>query len=134
MLLSNGVRIEVIPSGQCRRKSMRRKNQARLGNGRIHKVLVRPAQSFYHRQRIVEELVLELMKKSGFWEHLLQSLASLKTVLPPLAWRERPTLVRELDCCDGGGKYEAMGMARCETVAGVPAMNHSSEFRKQRSK
>ena len=65
-------------------------------------MLARVTQSFYHRQRIVEELVLESMKKGGFWERPLHVVSALKTGSTYLPWLERPTLVRELDSWNDG--------------------------------
>jgi hypothetical protein len=81
-------------------------------------VLARLAQSFYHRQRIVEELVLESMKKGGFWERPLHVVSGLETGSTYLPWHERPTLVRELDSWNDGRQPEAIRIANRERVAG----------------
>jgi hypothetical protein len=81
-------------------------------------VLVRLAESFYDKQRIVEELVLESMKKGSFWErplHVDSGLEAGSTYLPRLEW---PTLVEEPDSWNDGFQLQAFGMARGETVAG----------------
>lgn len=81
-------------------------------------MLVRLAESFYHRQRIVEELVLESMKKGSFWGRPLNVDSGLETGSTYLPRLERPTLVEEPDSWNDGRQLQAFGMARGATVAG----------------